>query len=244
MNEYEFPLNERIRKFLRIEEVFNKMEAQILTRKEFSVYSCFNTLFDIMGYASRADLKVELIQEIEKQRLKIKTKIKTKKNIKITYDLDRIRVKLEKSKTLSGFNFGDDKFLHEIKTRSDSPYGILSSDFPEFQFWLERASFSDRKAYFKKKLDGFMPIKYAVTYLIGLLRCNVETNPMQTRNGSIQYKLNPLLKNDLVIITLGKSSNYFPVISANKYAVNVHFSTNQSISKLKLIKFKLGVASF
>ena len=35
-----------------------------------------------MATASRSDLKVELFQEIEKQRLKLKSKIKTKKNIK------------------------------------------------------------------------------------------------------------------------------------------------------------------
>ena len=81
MNKYEFPLNERIRKFLRIEEIFKKMEAQISITKEFSEFSCFNTFFDIMATASRSDLKVELFQEIEKQRLKLKSKIKTKKNI-------------------------------------------------------------------------------------------------------------------------------------------------------------------
>jgi len=244
MNNYEFPLNERIRKFLRIEEIFMKMEAQIAIKKEFSEFSCFNTLFDIMATASRADLKVELIQEIEKQRLKFKTKIKTKKNIQTIAELNQIRIMLEKSKMITGFNFGGDKFLHEIKTRSDSPYGIVSSDFPEFQFWLQRTSFSDRKTYFKDKLDGFIPIKVAITYLMELLRNNVDTNSMQTKTGAVQYKLNPLLRNDLVIITLGSSLNYFPNISSNKYAVNVHFSTKSSITSLKLVKFKLGIASF
>jgi len=244
MNNYEFPLNERIRKFLRIEEIFMKMEAQISIKKEFSEFNSFNTFFDIMATASRADLKVELIQEIEKQRIKLKTKIKTKKNIQTASELNRIRIKLEKSKVITGFNFGGDKFLHEIKTRSDSPYGIVSSDFPEFQFWIQRTTFSDRKAYFKDKLNGFMPIRMAITYLMNLLRNNVESNSMQTKTGAVQYKLNPLLRNDLVIITLGSSLNYFPNISANKYAVNVHFSTNLSITASKLVKFKLGIASF
>ena len=35
MNKYEFPLNERIRKFLRIEEIFKKMEAQNIIKKNF-----------------------------------------------------------------------------------------------------------------------------------------------------------------------------------------------------------------
>ena len=244
MNKYEFPLNERIRKFLRIEEIFKKMEAQISIKKEFSEFSCFNTFFDIMATASRSDLKVELFQEIEKQRLKLKSKIKTKKNIKTIFELNRIRGKLEKSKVITGFNFGGDKFLHELKTRSDSPYGIVSSDFSEFQFWLHRTSFTDRKSYFKEKLDSFAPIKLAINYLMELLRSNVETASIQTETGAVQYKLNPLLRNDLVIITLGSSLKYYPNISANKYAVNVHFSTTSSNAAIKLVKFKLGIASF
>ena len=250
MNEYEFPLNERIRKFLRIEEIFKKMDAQMSIKKEFSEFSCFNTFFDIMATASRADLKVELIQEIEKQRLKLKSKIKTKKNIKTITDLNQIRTKLEKIKIVTGFNFGGDKFLHELKTRSDSPYGIVTTDFPEFQFWLQRTSFAERKAYFKNKVYDFAAIKIAITYLMELLRSNVEVKSIETKTGTIQYKLNPLLRNDLVVIILPSSSKCFPSISSNNFAVNVHFSSGLSDAILKtfilskLVKFKLGIASF
>ena len=250
MNKYEFPLNERIRKFLRIEEIFKKMDAQMSIKKEFSEFSCFNTFFDIMATASRADLKVELIQEIEKQRLKLKSKTKTKKNIKTTTDLNRIRIKLEKIKVVTGFNFGGDKFLHELKTRSNSPYGIVTTDFPEFQFWLQRTSFAERKAYFKNKVSDFASIRVAITYLMELLRSNVEINLMETETGTIQYKLDPLLRNDLVVIILPSSSKCFPSISSNNFAVNVHFSSGLSDAILKtfilskLVKFRLGIASF
>ena len=250
MIKYEFPLNERIRKFLRIEEIFRKMEAQIKNKKDFSAHSCFSTYFDILSCASRADIKVELIQEIEKQRLKLKSKIRTKKNIKTISDLNRIRIKLEKIKVVTGFNFGGDKFLHELKTRSDSPYGIVTTDFPEFQFWLQRTSFVERKTYFKNKVSDFASIRIAITYLMELLRSNVEIKSMETKTGTIQYKLNPLLRNDLVIIILPSSSKCFPSISSNNFAVNVHFSSGLSDAILKtfilskLVKFKLGIASF
>ena len=68
---------------------------------------------------------------------------------------------------------------------------------------------------------------------------------METKTGSIQYKLNPLLKNDIVIIAVGSSCNVFPIISSNKYAVNVHFSSSLANDvPEKLLKFKLGIASF
>ena len=244
MIKYEFPLNERVRKFLRIEEIFEKMEAQISTGKKFSDYNCFDTYFDVMASASRTDLKVELIQEIEKQRLKIKNKIKTKKNLIINSDLKRIRITLEKSKISTGFNFGGDKFLHELKTRADSPTGILTADFPEFQYWLKTTQPRDRKNYFKEKLSHFAPIKVAIKKLMNHLRDNVKTQAIKTESGTIQYKLNPLFRNDLVIITLPSASKYFPNISSNKYAVNIHFVSAVSATPFKLIKFRLGTTSF
>ena len=244
MIKYEFPLNERVRKFLRIEEIFKKMQAQISVKKDFADYSCFNTYFNIMATASRTDLKVELIQEIEKQRLKINSKIKTKKNISINNEMKKIRVQLEKSKILTGFNFGGDKFLHELKTRSDSPSGIVLTDFPDFQFWLETTSQPDRKKYFNDKLKDFYPIKIAVTYLMNQLRSTVETKALEATHGDVQYKLDPLLKNDLVIISLPNTLKRFPNISSNKYAINVHFGKYHPPTSSKLVKFKLGIASF
>ena len=79
MIKYEFPLNERVRKFLRIEEIFNKIAQQLAIRNKFDDYACFNLYFNIMAMASRTDLKVELIQEVEKQRSIVSKKIKTKK---------------------------------------------------------------------------------------------------------------------------------------------------------------------
>jgi len=79
---------------------------------------------------------------------------------------------------------------------------------------------------------------------MNLLRKNVKTKPMETKTDAVQYKLDPLLRNDLVIISLPTTSKFFPNISSNKYAVNVHFGKNLSIAPSKIVKFKLGIASF
>jgi cell division protein ZapD len=247
MIKYEFPLNERIRKFLRIEEIFKKMDSQMTIKGDFVDHSCFNTFFELMATASRADLKVELIQEIEKQRSKMKTKSKTKKNIVIIKDLDITRKKLEKSKIITGFNFGGDKFLTELKTRASSPFGIVSTDFPEFQYWLQKTTVKERRIYFHSQIKDFTAIKSAISNLMRLLRGNIHTKSMSTKSGSLQYKLDPLLKNDLVAISVGESLRFYPNISSNKYAVNVHFSLKGESSYpsiAKSVKFKLGIASF
>jgi len=243
MIKYEFPLNERVRKFLRIEEIFKRIEMQ-LSKTKFDDYACFSSYFSTMATASRTDLKVELIQEIEKQRLKILKKNKTEKNILAQNQLKKIKLGLEKSKIKTGFEFGGDRFLHELKTRATSPSGIVMTDFPELQYWLETTSQKDRKKYFINKIDEYRPIKAAIIVLMAILRNNIVASAMESKNEAVQYKLDALLKNDLVTISLPESSKCFPNISSNKYAVNIHFARYISGTSFKLVKFKLGIASF
>tara|TARA_B110000967_G_C18792913_1_gene514260 strand:- start:431 stop:1165 length:735 start_codon:yes stop_codon:yes gene_type:complete len=244
MIKYEFPLNERVRKFLRIEEIFNKISEQLRIKNKFDDYVCFNLYFSTMATASRTDLKVELIQELEKQRLIISKKNKTKKNILAQSQLRKVKVALEKSKIKTGFNFGGDKFLHELKTRAVSPSGIVMTDFPELQYWIGTTSQKDRKKYFITKMDEYTPIKSAIKALMDILRNNVHSDAMASKIETVQYKLNSRFKNDLVMITLPEKSKYYPNISANKYAVNIHFVSAVSATPFKLIKFRLGTTSF
>ncbi|NQW35287.1 MAG: cell division protein ZapD, partial [Methylophilales bacterium] len=72
MIHYEFPLNERTRKFMRLEEIFLRSESQLSSKRKYKENDLFDTLFKLMGTATRSDLKVELIQEVERQRYKFK----------------------------------------------------------------------------------------------------------------------------------------------------------------------------
>ena len=92
MIRYEFPLNERIRKFIRVEELFLKIDVLATSAKKYTEFSLFERLFELMLTASRSDLKVDLIQEIERQKLKLRSKAKTQAN-------NALMVKLSKAKT-------------------------------------------------------------------------------------------------------------------------------------------------
>jgi len=246
MIRYEFPLNEKTRKFLRLEEIFIKADMQIASRMKSSGYDLFETLFNLMASASRSDMKIELIQELERQRTKIYKLTKTKKNNKMLLDIKKLRGMLEKSSIPPGFYFGTNKFLQEIKARSDSPFGILSTDFPEMQLWLQTQTPESRRIYFRNKFSPFIPIKNTIIYLNDILRRNAKLENRMTNNGRYEVKLDSLHKNDLVVIELSNTPELLPALSSNKYAININLnSVKKSLNPLsRSIKFKLGVASF
>ncbi len=244
MIRYEFPLNERIRKLIRVEELFLKIDVLATSAKKYTEFSLFERLFELMLTASRYDLKVDLIQEIERQKLKLRSKAKTQANNALMVKLSKAKTKLEKAKIQPGFYFGDDKYLQEIKSRKDSPYGITSVDFPEFQFWLQCETPLARKDYFKQKIAPFQPIKEAIFVVLALLRSSAKEELVSAERGVFQKKLDPSLKNDLITISMNLRSKYYPNVSSNKYALSIHFEHYLKHTMLdKSIKFKIGTGS-
>ena len=133
-------------------------------------YNTFERIYELMQTASRTDLKVELIQEVERKVIHIKKLKRTKFNDRLLIRLRKIKVGLEKATIQPGFYFGNDKLLQEIKTRRDSPFGITSIDFPEFHYWLQNQTTQFKKDYLNKKLSSFNPIKDAISTLLQILR--------------------------------------------------------------------------
>ena len=65
---YEYPFNERIRTYLRLQQLFNRL-GQLLARTEaLDHHFALITLFEIMDVGARADLKSDLLKDLDKQR--------------------------------------------------------------------------------------------------------------------------------------------------------------------------------
>ena len=65
---YEYPLNERIRTLLRLEDLFGRI-AHFSSSDDGHAHHCaLLATFEVLEVASRADLKVDLVQELERQR--------------------------------------------------------------------------------------------------------------------------------------------------------------------------------
>jgi cell division protein ZapD len=242
MINYEFPLNEKIRRFLRIEEIFSKIDCQQKNRQRFSEYGLFILLFDLMATASRSDLKVELLQTLDAAQIKLKNKRKSAKNIELVKKLYSAKKILEKSTIQPGFYFGNDRLIQEIKARYDSPFGIVSTDFPELRYWIEIESKDIRKKYFNEKFGPFNPIKDAIKILLTTIRSEANFEKVETDEGLYQMRLNPSTKNDLITIQFSSGSKFFPHISSNKYAINMQFNDHKNNKIDKTIKFRLAIS--
>ena len=182
------------------------------------------------------------MQTLDARQIKLKINRKSAKNNELIKKISIAKKNLEKSIIQPGFYFGNDRLIQEIKARNDSPFGIVSTDFPELRYWLEIESKDIRKKYFYEKFAPFNPIKDAIKLILTIIRGEAVFEKVETDEGLYQMKLNPSKKNDLITIQLSSGSNFFPHISSNKYAINMQFNDHKNIKVDKTVKFKLAIS--
>ena len=244
MHKFELPINERTRRLISLENIFIRLNNQIKFMVNFSEIGCFESYFNMRETASRADIKIEIRQELEKLILKKKLLIKTKKNLTQIKNLNDAKKSLDKIDLPQGNFFGNDKFFQEIKTSSLSPTGIVSSDLPQLQLWLQQLNPKNKQQFFLNKIEPYMPIFESVTIYLSTLRDSVTLESVSTSdNGLVSYELEPSFKHDLVQIQLPKKLNLYPNLTSNKYTINIQFaSLSKNIKSGKKLKFKIGVS--
>ena len=65
---YEYPFNERIRTYLRLEHLFRRLSELVSRDSALDHHYALSTIFEVMDVGARADLKSDLLKDLEKQR--------------------------------------------------------------------------------------------------------------------------------------------------------------------------------
>ena len=244
MYKFELPINERTRRLISIENVFIRLKNQIKSMVNFSEVGCFESYFNMRAIASRADIKIEITQELEKLILKKRQLNKTKKNLDQIKQLSNAKKSLAKVNLPQGNYYGSDKFLQEIKTSSMSPTGIVHSDLAQLQLWLQQLSTKNKQQYFLNQIDSYMPIFEAIKIYLNTLRDSVTIKSVESSdNGLVSYQLDTSYRHYLVQLQIPQKLNLYPNLTSNKYTINIQFaSLTKNINSGIKLKFKMGVS--
>ncbi|WP_255587786.1 cell division protein ZapD [Deefgea piscis] len=223
---YEFPINERIRTLLRLEDLYVRTEEFASREQPTDHHMALLGIFEIMEVASRADLKSDLLQELERQR---QTLLALRNNPHISEDaLDRVLLDIESThaRLLNmtgklGQYLRENEWLMAIKQRSSIPGGVCEFDLPSYHYWRTQAA-ERRKNDLARWLNPLMPIKQGLDIVLKLLRDSAKSSHFIAKSGSFQQmsggKTVQLLK-----VSLNNDLPAIPELSANRYAINIRF---------------------
>ena len=68
MISFEFPVTERVRLLLRLEDLFARLDHHLSAGAALDHHAALLTLFDLAELGGRVDIKGELLQELERQK--------------------------------------------------------------------------------------------------------------------------------------------------------------------------------
>jgi len=224
---YEYPLNERIRTLLRLEDLFARATHFIGQEHGLEHHAALLVLFEIIEVACRADLKSDLLQELERQKQMLEP---LRNNPAISEEaLEAILQEIEKTvSSLHGMmgkvgqHMRDNEWLMGIKQRTNIPGGVCEFDLPSYHFWLNQDT-EIRRSELNSWLTPMLPINDGIRIVMRMLRDSGKAVRYVAENGSFQQMLSGRVV-QMLRVRLSDDLPCFPEISANKYAINIRYN--------------------
>ena len=231
---YEYPLNERIRTLLRLEDLFARVGHFAASDTTFDHHSALISMFEVLEVSSRADLKVDLVQELERQR---QTLLGYRNNPAISeealsgalYEIEQASAALLAMAGKIGQYLRENEWLMAIRSRAAIPGGACQFDLPAYHYWLNR-DVEARQRDLANWLHPMTPIRDGLLIVLRLLRSSGRPEALVARRGSFQMTMGGRSA-QMIRVVIPRGLAAVPEISANKYALNIRFMMPETLSR-------------
>lgn len=223
---YEFPLSERIRTLLRLEDLCDKARHFSSGAHPADHHAALLALFNILDVAGRADVKSDLLLELERQRnvleaLRGNPVIREEALTEVLDEIDQTSAALARITGRVGQDLRDNDWLMSIKQRTNAPGGVCDFELPPYRYWL-RQNPEIRRADFARWLAPFLPLRDGLGIVLRLLRDSGKSSRHVAHQGVFQQMMSGRLA-QMLRIRVDDHYACVPEVSANRHAVSVRF---------------------
>lgn len=232
MTIFEFPLSERIRTWLRLEDLFDKAQYFIHGADARAHHAGLQAIFELVDVTARSDLKSEILQELERQRaslapLRGNPAVDPTRLEAILARIGEAQSQLHGMTGRIGQHIRDNEWLLSIKGRACIPGGACSFDLPVYHHWLHLSP-EARQADLHSWLAPMTPLKLGVETLLQLLRESGQPTRHTAQQGQFQLMLGG---RSAQLLRVAMDMPCAPEASANKYAINIRFLVPDTAQK-------------
>ena len=224
---YELPLSERMRTFLRLEFLYQKMLHNGEDQSDWATRATIATLLEILAILSRGDVRGEVQKELDYQITKLQ-RFLSQPGVDAGRLDSLIRNLVDSRGQVSSIGtqfltpLKDSEFLNAIKHRSTIPGGTCEFDLPEYSHWL-RQPFDRREQDLERWIGAIRPLCDAVIEVLWLIRESAEAADKTAINGMYQHSMQKDVNYRLLRVMLPTSSSLFPEISGSQHRFTVRF---------------------
>ena len=234
---YEYPFNESIRTMLRLEHLFDRL-GQLLPRDTaVDHHFALVTIFEIIDVAGRADLKSDLLKDLERHRTMLEGYRSNPQVSASALDLvigriDRAIAGLNASPGKAGQALMANEWLMSVRSRFSIPGGTCEFDLPAYYAWQQRPA-AARRADLQDWVATLSPLAEALQVLLQLLRESGLPHKVATTGGSYQQSLSANRSYQLLRLRIDETLPLIPEISGHRLMVSIRLMRQEPDGRLK-----------
>lgn len=234
---YEFPFNEAIRTMLRLEHLFDRLGQLMARDSPLDHHFALQTIFELLDLAGRADLKSDLLRELERHRAQLHgyrghPGIAEAALDQIIGRIDQAHEALNTQQSKIGQNLANNEWLMSIRSRIGIPGGTCEFDLPAYYAW-QQLSPAQRRRDLEGWASGFAPLAAALHVLLALLRDSGVPQRVHAAGGHYQQRLPEGKGYQLLRVGIDGSGGLIPEITGHRLLVSVRMMRPDADGRLK-----------
>ncbi len=233
---YEYPFNERIRTYLRLEHLFLRLTELVSRDQALDHHYALTTLFDVMDVGARADLKSDVLKDLDKQKHILEAyrgnpAIAQGVLENVLDQLDNCFAALNSLPGKAGQSLTENDWLMSIRSRVGIPGGTCEFDLPAYYAWQHKTSIQ-RRADLNRWVSTLTPLADSIHVLLKLLRDSGTPQKVIAAAGQFQQNLPQGKAFQLMRLALDSTLELIPEISGNRLMVSIRFMTHGEDDRL------------
>ena len=233
---YEYPFNERIRTYLRLQQLFSRLGQLIPRESAIDHHFALITLFEILEVSSRPELKSDVLKDLDRQKQVMNG---YRGNPAISENaLDTIVSQLEQNfESLNaltgkiGSKLNESDFLNSLKSRVAIPGGTCEFDLPAYHAW-QHLGVEKRQADLHHWSACFIPVAQSIQMLLKMLRDSGSAQKVMATSGQLQQNLPQGRTFQLLRLRIDPALGLVPEISCNRLLVVIRLMQQQEDGRL------------
>jgi cell division protein ZapD len=233
---YEYPFNERVRTYLRLLQLFDRLGVLIARQDALDHHFALGTLFEILEVASRSELKGEVLKDLERQKQQYlayrgNPAIAEAVLEQVVAELDRQFGALNEIHGKIGQPLQEQEFLVSLRSRFVIPGGSCEFDLPAYHAWKHLPA--DRR---REDLQAWVaclaPLAQSVRTLLQLMRETGSRQKVMATGGQLQQNLPQGRSFQLLRLRIDSALGLVPEISCNRLLVVIRLLQTQRDGRL------------
>jgi cell division protein ZapD len=234
---YEYPFNESIRTMLRLEHLFDRLGQLMVRETPVDHHYALATIFEVMDVASRADLKSDLLKDLERQKAQLNSyrgnpSISEAALDEVVGRIDHAFNGLNQLTGKAGHSLTTNDWLMSIRSRVSIPGGTCEFDLPAYYAW-QQFDAARRREDLARWTATLMPLAEALQVLLGLLRDSGVPHKVAASGGQFQQSLPAGRSYLLLRVRIDPAEQLVPEISGHRLMVLIRLMRQDSEGRLK-----------